>query len=174
MKGKGIGCALFCLILIGSKKTVGQELQLPKTEVFQAYLQEQKDIRNQKIEVFVPLNIQPTYSQSGVYQQVLNHQLQQMRSYGMPIRNFQNWNGQWNVDTQPNPNPQRGDVSFQFQPITTQGTMNIQAVGKLSINHQIFMHETEYRLAPANSRWSISHVNNPEESKDRVMWGIDW
>lgn len=174
MKGKGIGCALFCLILVGSKKSFGQELELPKTEVFQAYIDDQKRIQDEKIEVFVPLNIQPTYSQSGLYQQIFDHQLQQMRAYGMPVQNLQKWNGQLNLDTKPNPNPQRGEVSFQFQPITTQATMNVQDFGKFSVNHQIFLHQTEYRLSPARSRWSLSHINNPEESKERVMWGIDW
>lgn len=147
---------------------------MPSNDSFQAYLQERKQIEDQKVEVFVPLNLQPTNSQNGLYQQILTYQLEQMQSYGLPTQQFQQWNGRWTVQKSPNAKAKTGDISFQFQPIITQGSMNLQDIGKFSINHQIFLHQTEFRLTPANSRWSLSHVKNPEESKDRVMYGIEW
>lgn len=170
---RALGCALLCLVLIPSKFSFGQELALPSDATFKAYLDDRRRIEDEKIEVFIPLTLQPTNNQSGVYQQILNHQLQQMQAHGLPMDRLQQWNGKFNLKRDP-ANTQTGAMSFQIQPITTQGSVNFQNVGRISVQRQLFLNQTEFRLTPARSSWSFSHVDTSEDSTNRLMYGWEW
>lgn len=169
------GSALICVLIGLSKFSFGQEIDLPNPELFQAYLDDKKHMREERVEAFIPLTITPTNSQDGIYQQILNHQLQQMQSYGLPLRQFQRWDGRLTVKrtSQPSRDP-TGTMTFELQPITQQGSVNFQNIGRFYFQQQIFLHQSEFRFTPYRSRWSFSHVDTTEDTQNRLFYGWEW
>jgi len=165
------------LILIGiafSNFAFGQEIDLPNQQQFDAYLANEKKMKEEKVEAFIPLAVAPTNSQAGIYQQILNHQLQQMQGYGLPVKQFQQWDGRLTVKSATTSREPTGTMTFQLQPITQQGAVNFQNIGRLSFQQQIFLHQSEYRFTPYRSNWSFSHVDTTQDTQNRLFYGWDW
>jgi hypothetical protein len=167
------GCALI-LILTFSKFAFGQTVDLPDEKMFKAYLADEKRHQDEKVEVFVPLTLETTNSQNGIYQQVLNHQLQQMQAYGLPVQRFQRWDGRLTLKSAGTARDPTGTMTFQAQPITQQGSINFQDIGRVSLHYQIFLHQSEYRFTPFESNWSFSHVDTQQDSQNRLFYGWQW
>jgi hypothetical protein len=96
------GCALFCLVFAISKISFGQQVALPNNQQFQAYLSNEKQIEDEKIQVF---------------QQILNHQMQQMQSYGVPTQKLKQWDGRFNIKSSSQGRDPTGTMTFQMQPL---------------------------------------------------------
>lgn len=124
---------------------------------------------------FLPPTLQPVTSKEGVYQQVFNYNIQQMKVV-VPVAGKiadTNIKSEWGGDAASNT-----QTTFQMRPIDTKGSINIQNSVTASVNYQVWSRSTEAQITPnakfMGMKLSISHLATPNDTQNRLLVKMEW
>jgi hypothetical protein len=165
--------AWLLILFLWRAASVAEELDLRPWEELSALDNKRKAERSL---AYVPATLAPVNSAEGVFQQVLDYQVQLANKNGAPTKIIDT---KWHGSSQPsNANSAAPQTSYELQPIQTKGSIDFNHSVKASINYQIFLREMDVQLSPEDRIHGIglaySYVTTPVDSQNRLLIVFEW
>lgn len=125
---------------------------------------------------YLPPTMNPCTSQSGVFQQVLNYNLQEFKKNNSTARLMDTqWGPRNEIKTQ-SANP--STTTFQMKPFETKAWVDFAHEMKASFNYQVFNRTTEFLLTPKMTFLGMSvgysYLITSADQQNRVSLRYDW
>lgn len=124
---------------------------------------------------YLPATMSPCSSQSGVFQQVFNYNLQELKKTNSTAKLMDTqWGHNSNTATVSNPS----NTTFQMKPFETKAWIDFAHQMKASLNYQVFNRTTEFLLTPKMTFFGMnlgySYLITSADQQNRVSLRYDW
>lgn len=128
---------------------------------------------------YLPATMSPCTSQSGVFQQVFNYNLQEFKKINSTARLMDTqWGAHNSTATASTTVVTQSSTTFQMKPFETKAWIDFAHQLKASLNYQIFNRTTEFLLTPKKTFFGMSvgysYMITAADQQNRVSFRYDW
>lgn len=128
---------------------------------------------------YLPATMSPCTSQSGVFQQVFNYNLQELKKTNATARLMDTqWGAHGGTAVASTKVATPSSTTFQMKPFETRAWIDFAHQLKASLNYQIFNRTTEFLLTPKQTFLGMSvgysYLITAADQQNRVSFRYDW